>query len=389
MSLADEIREHGAFEKKRLQPLWDGPMSDKPNGGITFSLLCRFLNDRERFRLYVIEGLAPPERFNNKIEYGNMWHLCEEAYAAEERHFGEYVGTTLWPDNLNAYAVNLCNKFPHDKAEVWHWYQVCKLQFPIYVQHWSKSRNDSAKPLMQEVSFKVPYRLPSGRKVLLRGKWDSVDSVDGEIWLQENKSKGNIDPELIQRQLKFDLQTMLYIVALDSANEHDEKGKGLPAPQYRYGGPIAGVRYNCIRRPLSGGKHTIVRHKATKNKSEETHEQYYERLKGLIAGESEYFFYRWIVHVKKSDIELFRQTCLNPILEQLCSWWDWVNYSGERGTTDIYSSNKGVHFRMPYGVYNPLTDAKGSGARTPYDSYLDTGSKIGLSEVTNLFPELT
>ena len=83
----------------------------------------------------------------------------------------------------------------------------------------------------------------------MRGKWDSVDYIGKRVYLQENKTKGDIDEQAIRHNLHFDLQTMLYMTALTEELE----------PQ-----KIAGVRYNVIRRPLSGGKGSIRPH-AEKN----------------------------------------------------------------------------------------------------------------------------
>src|SRR5580658_5237243 len=62
-------------------PLWDGPESDTPNGGVTQSLLGSFLCCRERFRIKVVEGLQPADSFRRALEFGNLWHCAEEAFA--------------------------------------------------------------------------------------------------------------------------------------------------------------------------------------------------------------------------------------------------------------------------------------------------------------------
>lgn len=203
--------------------VWAGPESDADNGGITFSLLSRFLCCRERFRLLVVEGLKPREEFNHRLEYGNLWHVCEEAFAAfGNKPMVTRFGRTEWEGRLTDEARTLCRKYPTQQEQVQHWYNVCKVQFPLYVEHWSRHPDvTNREPLLSEEVFKVPYTLPSGRVVYLRGKWDSVDLVTHRrqkgIWLQENKSKGDIKPELLQRQLTFDLQVMLYAIALREA----------------------------------------------------------------------------------------------------------------------------------------------------------------------------
>ena len=359
-------------------PAWKGPEVD----GITQSLLSKFLVCRERFRIQVIEGLKPADRFSKGLEYGNMWHICEEHFAAGND----------WLQPLTQYCARLCQKYPTDQQEIDKWYNVCKIQFPVYVDFWSKHKDvRSRTPLLQEENFKVPYELPSGRVVLLRGKFDSVDLIgkgrSAGIYLQENKSKGDIDEEKMRRQLEsgFDLQTMMYLIALEEFHKRE-----FVVGETSYSSfPVKGVRYNVVRRPLSGGKGSIRQKQGSKNVPAETASEFYNRLKtDYIEAEPEYFFMRWKVEVSGQDIERFKQQCFNPILEQLCDWYtcmmtDLDDPRFDRSIT-IKETKQLVHYRMPSGIYNPLTE----GRETEYDEYLLTGNTVGLERVKNLFPEL-
>ncbi len=238
--------------------------------------------------------------------------------------------------------------------------------------------------------------------VKLRGKWDSVDLIDGGIYLQENKTKGDIREEQLQRQLTFDLQTMLYLVALVEVRNDRRHDRGIQveniqqALQSTY--RIAGVRYNVIRRPLSGGKGSIVRHKGTANKPEETFAYYYGRLGEIINENRAYFFMRWKVEVNPRDVERFRDECLDPVLENLCDDYEWWSYisrqqDGDTDSPTVFDSEMRHtdfphhfprHHRHPYGVYNILDE----GGSSDLDEYLVTKSKVGLVRMDNLFPEL-
>src|SRR6185312_159013 len=274
---------------------------------------------RERFRVYALEGLTVRDGFNHRLEYGQMWHHCEEAIAGAEEFIADQspvkkiLADNLWLARLKDYANALCKRYPNQQDLVEHWYRVCKLQFPLYVDYW-KQHPDTVrrKPLLQEEKFSVAYKLPSGRMVRLRGKWDSVDlvskdeylgqRVDG-IRLQENKTKGDIDEARMHRQLKFDMQTGLYLTAL-TAYQQEPK-------QYRLGGvgipramPILGVRYNVVRRPLAGGKGTIRQHQPSKsNPQGESKDAFYGRVAQYIKDEPSHFFMRWKVDVTPSDVE--------------------------------------------------------------------------------------
>lgn len=408
-TMSSMIKRHAKPSKSR-EPLWKGPEKE----GVTFSLLNKFLACRERFRLLAIEGLAPTPRFDHKLEYGNMWHVCEDAYAAGQP----------FERPLTDYCRQLCLKYRTEQQQVNHWFNVCKVNFPIYVDHWRRHPEIIKKePLLQEQTFSVEYVLPSRRLVKLLGKWDSVDlvkdsdGIDG-IWLQENKAKGNPSEVKIVRQLSFDLQTGLYVVALcekqdaDYWNRCNKRWRSIP---------IRGVRYNVIRRPLSGGvKGNIVRHKATQGakcpkckgdgwlsmkhdernrcpkcegvgrigaKTEETAETFYARLAEAINENQDEYFFRWNVDVLPGELATFKRECLNPLLEDICSWYDWVSKCCREGMSPFNTDHPDyhLHFRYPFGTYNVLAE----GGSSEYDEFLFSGNDAGLTRIDNLFPELT
>lgn len=373
---------------EKPEPLWKGPSSDDPNGGITQSMLNQFMVCRERFRIKYVLGLQVPDSFNSRLEYGSLWHACEEGLAAKDKD--------PWA-RLDLYVGELLKRYPLQQEDVLKWYEICKIQFPIYVDYWAKHSDVvNRQPLLQEEVFNIPYKLPSGRTVRLRGKFDSVDLIDGGIWLQENKTKGDIDPQLLQRQLTFDLQTGVYLVAISELNyagpdteasiHKAQQGWAIFRAQKEWRACIHGVRYNVIRRPLSGGKGSI------RQKKNQTLEEYYEELGNLIKGatgpewgvltDEHYYFMRWKVEFKPKDIENFKVKFLNPILEQLCDWWDWVG-TLEQDPFDTDGSG-GVHWQAPYGIYSPLYDGK----PTDLDNYLQDGSTVGLTRAESLFREL-
>jgi hypothetical protein len=415
MSLSDYLESKGATPPRRpgeRPPLWDGPCSDTPLGGITYSLLSRFLCCRERFRLMVVEGLSRPQEFNHRIEYGSMWHLCEESLLASQADHRPYRmgGKNVWDAPLQRYCHSLCRKYRTQQEQVDHWYNVCRVAFPLYVHYWGTDHHRAqASPqqeltLLQECKFSVPYELPDGteRVVYLRGKWDAVALIENGphagLWLRETKTKGDIRENQIRRQLSFDLQTMLYLVALTESIRIDGP---LTAPtdseEAAKGHTIRGVLYNVSRRPLSGGKGTIVRHKARGHTPEESKESYYARVASYIENAPEEYFMRWRVGISLSDIDRFKRECLSPILSQLCDWWEWITVYAPRhkvpstGTPSQTSTDGGpfspassLHWRHPYGVYNALDE----GGVTDFDDDLATGSDVGLDRVDTLFPEL-
>lgn len=357
----------------------------------------------------MIEGLKPTDKFSHRMEYGQMWHACEEALAAKKD----------WLTALKVYVAGLAKRYPMDQEQIAHWFNVCRIQFPHYITYWAKHPDvKDRRPVEQEKVFKVAYKLPSGRTVYLRGKRDAADIIgkgkSAGLYLQENKTKSDIDEQELRRQLTYDLQTMIYLVTL----EHE-----------KYSAPIKGVRYNVVRRPLSGGKGSIVRSEGTKGakcgkckgegkhpnkgigpwplvkclkcngagrigaKPAETWEAFYKRAEQYIIDAPETYFMRWTVEVSTKDIERFRRETLDPILEQLCTWYDCMTYAHRYGLNPFSFANIDrdafgqwivVHYRHPFGCVNTIDEY----GWTEVDSYLQTGSEVGLRRVDKLFGEL-
>ncbi len=340
------------------QPLWKGPQED----GITTSLLSKFLVCRDRFYLKVVEGLGEDEGFRHALEYGSLWHEAEEAHA----------GRKDWHKPLAAYATKLLDTYPGNEKTIQKWFAIAKVQFPLYVAHWRNHVSSMGRtPILQEEAFRVRYALPSGRWVMLRGKFDSVFGQSRGIWLQENKTKGEIDEEGIQKGIQYNLQTMIYHVALRLLSK---ERKDLQKH------PIQGTLYNVVRRPLSDRF-------AIRQKKKESDQAFYNRIAASIKAKPDHFFKRWKVILQNRDVDQFRLQTLDPILEALCDWWDFIKEDPFNPWRVRHSNGipgGGVHYRYPFGVYNSLS----GGFRGDFFDFLTTGNRRGLVKVPSLFPEL-
>lgn len=365
IKLKDRVRTK-VTTKGVKDPVWAGPCGAGRQGGITQSLLGRYLSDPERFRVKVIQGLKAVDKFSDSLEYGNMWHICEEALGADED----------WVKPLEQYTQELCRKYPMQQEVVSLWAEKCAAMFPRYVNYWAKHPDvKDRKPLFQEQVFDVEYKLPSGRTVRLRGKWDGGDVIGkaraAGVYLQENKSKSSIDAVKIGRSLIWDLQAMFYFVALSVTEDNAVKAGWS-------GVPLRGIRYNVVKRPA---------HKSIESLTK----KYDEDVKDNRVGE---WFSRWNIDVSTADVQRFRDEFLNPVLENLCDAYDWWVFIHRRfpkamsvydyeERQRVFQTHQQRHYRTPYH-YDPLAEG-GSGE---VDSYLDTGSEAGLQRVLNLFPEL-
>ena len=348
------------------KPVWNGPLKD----GITFSLLSKWLVCRERFRLMTIEGLKEDEGFNHAIEYGNLWHGAEEASANGQ---DPSVG-------INREASRLMLEYPTAEREINKWAGVCRIQFPQYIRYHklnSESRID--RYFMAEKSFRIPYRLPSGRIITIRGKIDGGLKRKEAVYIQENKSKGTIDEEGISKTVHRNFQAMLYFVMFNI-------GTRLPHTAFSKMPPASGIVYNVIRRPLSD-------HHAIRQKKNETEKQFLDRLGEQIKANPRNFFMRWYVPIRKKYVDDFKLKMFHPILESFLDWWEsieedpfnpWITrQSLPAGSKPNYIPNR-LHYEYPHGIYNSIF----AGYRGDFFDYLATGSERGLIRVKSLYPEL-
>ncbi len=349
---------------KRKRPLWQGPKVD----GISQSLMGRALVDMERFRLLVVEGIREQEDYSHKLEYGNMWQICEEYHA---------MGKS-WKSPLKEYVKELLLKWQGHAEPINKWYQICRRQFPVYLDHYREHADTHCSETIEtELEFEVPYELPSGREVLLRGKMDEVFLRNDEIWIGENKCKGDVNEETMRSELPMELQTMTYRVC---AEELINEGV-LPDKK------IAGVQYNVVRRPLSDwrGSFNIKQRKGRKTKKgivgAETPDQFYDRVRDLIQEHASHFFLRWKTVISAPDVDKFKNRFFEPFLEYL---WDWWEYILEDPFNPWRPDNK-LHWQTPYGIYNPLL----LGRQSEFQNYLLTGSELNIEKVDSLFRELS
>lgn len=310
-------------------PVWKGPKED----GITVSLIKKFLQDRERFRIFVIEGLKEPEEFSYPIEFGNCWHLCEE-------------NSTNWEVPLKNYLYQLCRKYPFHQEEIIYLESVIYAMFPVFLEFQPKWKTQKSEMIFDQI-----YSINKNQSVRLRGKIDALITLsDGSYWLREIKTRSQINYEKVHRQLAMDFQCMTYCTVLSLMKQ-----------------PVKGIHYSIIKRSTH------------RPKKSETYSDFQQRLQEIIRENPDAFFYHTQIPIHDQLIQNFEKKCLRPVLLQLLYWWETCN-SGQ----DLYESPHGIHWQQPYGIESLF----GEGGITRLDDYLETGDRRKLQVVTDLFPEL-
>lgn len=365
----DRVKELAAKRNKKTnKPLWDFDRD-----GVTYTILSRLRSCKERARLSYVEGWSETG-LQAALEFGSAFHAClENPLSPPEKTTREYQAQRIKDKVL----------FPNQYQEFECLMAMVEATVIAYRERY-KQEDKKRKFILHEEAFSVTYPLPlhtysfeneyfsftmgndplgnkAGtpvvRPVRLQGRWDGVFRDEhGKLWLFETKTKSDIDSNGIDRTLSKDLQTMLYVVALETHLQE----------------PVAGVVYNVIRRPQYRlGKKETVR-------------DFANRVKKLLLtdlkekGENSNYFLRWHNPLKPGDKEAWCQHTLNPLLTQVALWWDSI----KANPFDPWGSP--FHNETPFGIYDPL----GSGRRGDFFTLLTGGGTSGLTKREVASPEL-
>jgi hypothetical protein len=328
--------------KAKRKPTWD-----LYRDGISYSLLCKFRNCRERFRVATVEGLRPSDR-KDAMDFGTIFHKALE-YTAQNKTTSQVITQLL----------KFYKKSSMDPMLV---KQACIL-VPHYNKYYSTEKHNY---VAQEEVFDVPYKsTTTGRIIRLRGRRDEMFERKKALWLQENKTKTTIDENKIIATLPFDLQTMLYAYSMT----HDYPGR-----------KIGGILYNVIRRP------------GQKQKQKESDNEFLQRINSEIAAdvdnslannEMSHYFKRYEIELGPSDISNFYHRTLVPMIESVVVWWESIKSDPFNPWVDEQGKPNPHHFQTPFGIYDPMTLGVGD-----YFDYVTSGSKLGLEQIETCFPEL-
>jgi len=326
------MKKRPSVKKVSPKPGWDLYVD-----GVSYSLLSKFVVCRERFRIATVEGYRSSDR-KDALDFGTMFHKALELYAAKT--------TTM---QITSKLMTLYRNTGIDQMLI----RQVALIVPHYSQYYA---SDKFNYVGQEEVFDVPYiSQTNGRTIRLRGRWDEVFMRGGKLWLQENKTKSDINRLKITQTLAFDLQTMLYCYTLAIAKKKQ----------------IGGVLYNVIRKPgLIQGK-------------SETDEQYLQRISDDIAKRPDHYFFRSENDLTASDIAAFARTTLFPLIESVVAWWESI----KKNPMDPWVTEDGKpnphHFARPFGVFDPMSIGLGD-----FFEYVTTGVPHGLIKIYTCFPEL-
>lgn len=323
------------MKKRKVKP--PTPTWDLYRDGISYSLLSKFVVCRERFRIATVEGYRPSDR-KDALDFGTMFHKALELLASGKN------SSTITRELLKRYTDTGI-----DPMLV----RLAALLVPHYSTFYA---NEKHNYVAQEEVFDVPYvSQTNGRTIRLRGRWDEVYLQDGKLWLQENKTKSDINKHKITTTLPYDLQTMLYCYTLSVTKDK----------------PVGGVLYNVIRKP------GLVQNQT------ESDMQYLERVNKDISKRPDHYFFRVYNDIDKSIIANFNRTTLFPLIESVVTWWESIKNDPFNPWVTGEGKPNPLHYARPFGVFDPMSIGLGD-----FFEYVTTGLPHGLSKIATCFPEL-
>lgn len=318
-------------------PFWN-PYRD----GVTASLINSFLTCREHTRISYVLGLVPKGPGPDYVSFGTAFHMLVEGRSLRA------VRKAVASSGLSGEALETVTG-------------LASIIYSAYKRWWTPHTKDW-RWVKKETVFRYPYLVkPYGETIDLRGKIDGVlqrGSREGasstSVWIHEIKTKGDIDEEAIMGTLHFDIQTMLYALAVQETIC-----------------PVAGVLYDIVRRPLL---------RRTKN---ETVKAFLSRVERDVEERPEHYFKPLEVVLSSKDIERWAKSQLDPILCELLRWFDsLVETPLDRNNPILIDPALSTrHYLNPQAIY-------GRYGKSPYFEYIINNNRYSVTKRDAVFQEL-
>jgi PD-(D/E)XK nuclease superfamily len=350
-----------------MQWQWKGPI----DGGVTQSLLQKYLQDPFSFVLYYGLGLEEPAVLNQNLIWGNMFHLLLEHTLEMPTLYNDLDSSAN--EALEALLTKEMNKYLHINATTYHSVlQMMKLY---------DDRYKLAYEIETERQFKLPYKTKN-HTVSLMGKMDglghrrSMDiqtdvmglNTEYSTILVEHKCKGYHDKLQHRQEIHTDLQLNLYLHAADIM-----------------GFDVSQVVYDIIRIPedqwYCPGRQAGERIKF-----------YIERLYNNCTPHKDFPVVRnkmfWLdQHIfthPREKVTLYRKEVMDPIIDSLCYMYEYtLADSFDPLNPDCFNH---LFHKKPLRLFDP---ARTSSFKKDFYNYLTGQIDIsGLVKVPQLFKEL-
>lgn len=318
--------------------------------GVTQGFIETFLTCRHHAFMKYVLGWKPRD-MGTAIEFGLAFHDMADLIVTKR------IKPALAKEK---YVKHRMAQMPTDPASV----EACACQALAVIQPyfaWWAEHDKKYTFLSREEEFCVPYNVKYDYQYNLRGKFDGVIEIkDGKkihLGLYECKTKGRIDEQGIEETLQFDVQTLLYLLAI----------------RLKYGRTPTRLIYDVIRQPqLRQGK-------------EETLQNYCSRISHDVENRPEEYFYRWNETITTETVDKWCREFLDKVIHQINLWFldttddiDGVLYP----QADPFRSN--YHYRNSKALLGLF-----GGRKSEYFAAMTRGDYSGLYRSANPYPELS
>jgi len=191
---------------------WAGPF----DGGITQSMLGKYLQDPYCFVLYYGLGLEEPQPLNQNLMWGNMFHKALEHILPEPEQYSSL------PERKKEQLFVLLREEEKKYLQI----QATTLYSVLEMLALYPDTYKQNYQIETEQEFRVEHNTGNHR-VTLKGKIDGIGTrkpnIDpttipydlGEHILVEHKTKESYDRNLFRAEVKLDLQLNQYLYALN------------------------------------------------------------------------------------------------------------------------------------------------------------------------------
>jgi hypothetical protein len=350
-----------------MQWKWKGPV----DGGITQSLLGKYLQDPFSFVLYYGCGLEEPAAVNQNLIWGNEFHLLLELTLPLDQPYNSLPQETH--DKLRAELTKYEERYSH--VEPTTLYSVLEMM---------KLYNDSYKfpyKVRTEKQFKFDYSTKN-HKVSLMGKIDGIGTPREDHTYEnlpmgfdsdrpiiiEHKCKGYHDKAQHRQEIKTDLQLNLYLHAMQVLGHTTDQVVYdiIRIPEVQYGCPARniGERIPYYINRIYNTCTPYREYPVSKNKFLWLDQHCFSHPENLVAE--------------------FRKITLDPIIDSLCYMYEYtLADSFDPFNPDCYNH---LFHRRPLRLFDPARTDK---FKKDYYQYLTGALPIeSLVPVPHLFKEL-
>ncbi len=298
---------------------WLGPL----HGGITQSLINRFLECPYRFYLYAALGLEELGEPEPNLIYGDTAHKGLEHIIKRPYQIIDFTPDD-WHDIDNEIDCHINNYWPMAPAT-----------FPVSIKRMIRLYDDSFKeeygPFETEKEFAVPYTSIHGHKITLRGKIDalSTSSPYPTPCIGEHKFKGRFETKYIRQEIQVDQQLMIYCFVSGARQGIYDTIK---IPDTQWAKPPKRERerptsyINSLYDDREWGDYPISRKR-----------------------------HLWISQVpftlEDSDIHQYFQETVDPLIDLICTWYDYVQQPGFDPENPKFYNR--IFYKTPVRHFNP------------------------------------